>query len=97
MPNTLPLPPTPAVNLGPTSEPAIEPLMVDIRYLSHLLSTSVPTLWRWDASGTLGPRGFKRGGKKLFRLSELKQWVKEGMPDRKTWEALTAQRNGRPR
>jgi len=74
---------------------AVEPLAVDIRHLAHLLSTSVATLWRWDSSGTLGPQGIKRGGKKLFRLAEVRDWVSQGMPDRKTWQAIQAARNGR--
>jgi len=89
-----PLPDCPAARRTATAL-AVEPLAVDIRYLSHLLSTSVATLWRWDSSGTLGPQGIKRGGKKLFRLAEVRDWVSQGMPDRKTWQAIQAARNGR--
>jgi predicted DNA-binding transcriptional regulator AlpA len=97
MPDTLPLPNVPEAPTRPEPGPKPEPLAVDIRYLSHLLSTSVATLWRWDASGTLGPQGIKRGGKKLFRLAEVREWVSQGMPDRRTWQTIQASKNGNGR
>jgi hypothetical protein len=97
--DTLRLPASIEALAGPVEAPAapIEPLVVDIRYPARLLSTSVATLWRWDASGTLGPMGIKRGGKRLFRLAEVCQWVEQGMPDRRTWQGLGASKNGNGR
>jgi hypothetical protein len=76
----------------PARDPALEPLLVEMRAIAHLFSISIATGWRWDSSGQLGPRGFKKGGKRLWRLSELREWVEIGMPPRKEWEALQAQR-----
>jgi predicted DNA-binding transcriptional regulator AlpA len=76
---------------------AWEPLLVEMRTLAQLLSISIATGWRWDSSGQLGPRGFKKGGKRLWRLSELREWVDSGMPPRKEWEALQAQRKSQIR
>jgi predicted DNA-binding transcriptional regulator AlpA len=73
-------------------ESALEPLLVEMRMIARLLSISIATAWRWDSSGQLGPRGFKMGGKRLWRLSELREWVQSGMPPRKEWEVLQAQR-----
>lgn len=72
--------------------PVLEPLLVEMRTIAQLLSISVATGWRWDSSGQLGPRGYKRGGKKLWRLSELREWVSAGMPHRREWEAMQAAR-----
>jgi hypothetical protein len=30
------------------------------------------------------------GGRRLWLLSELKEWAEAGMPDRKTWQARRA-------
>jgi predicted DNA-binding transcriptional regulator AlpA len=75
---------------------ALEPLLVDIRGLSRLLSRSVASLWRDDAAGRL-PAGLRIGVSKRWRYSEIVAWTEAGCPDRRTWEALrgTAQRNGR--
>jgi hypothetical protein len=60
-----------------------------------LFSISRATWDRWDASGLLGPVGIKKAGRKLWLLSELKEWAAAGMPARKEWLALRASRNGR--
>jgi predicted DNA-binding transcriptional regulator AlpA len=53
--------------------------------------------WRaWDASGKV-PRPVRIGGAVLWRLAELRDWAEAGCPDRRAWEALAAQRDGRPR
>jgi predicted DNA-binding transcriptional regulator AlpA len=73
----------------------VEPLLVDARQAAALLSISLATFWRWDSSGTLGPRGLKRGGKRLWPMAELRTWVTEGCPDRPTWDILQANVSGR--
>jgi hypothetical protein len=95
--DTFPQPTTkdPATKPYPPPGQLVEPLLVDARQAAALLSISLATFWRWDCSGTLGPRGFKRGGKRLWPLAELRTWVREGCPDRPTWEVLQASGNGR--
>ena len=89
------LPPALDPSARSAREPALEPLLVDARQAAALLSISAATFWRWDSSGTLGPRGFKRGGKRLWPLAELKSWIERGMVARPEWQALQESKNGR--
>jgi hypothetical protein len=41
---------------------------------------------RWDAAGKT-PRGFMVGGRKVWRIADLKQWAEWGFPARATFEA----------
>jgi excisionase family DNA binding protein len=75
-----------AVNSGLGS--ALEPLAVCTKELARLLAISVATLERWNNSGKLGPPGIKIGGRRLWPLAEVREWVNAGMPDRETWLAL---------
>jgi predicted DNA-binding transcriptional regulator AlpA len=79
---------------GPRIRPgrvlALEPLLLSAPEAAHLLSISEATFWRWDSSGELGPRGFKKGGRRLWLLSELRAWTEAGMPRRTQWEAMRA-------
>ena len=43
------------------------------------------TLRRMDAGGKL-PRGFKIGGRKMWRTADLRLWVKWGFPERREFE-----------
>ena len=58
--------------------------------LAALLSIGVATLDRWDAAGLLGPAGVKKAGRKLWPLSEIREWVTSGMLCRKEWQAMKA-------
>jgi predicted DNA-binding transcriptional regulator AlpA len=66
----------------------LEPLLVSAPDAAHVLSISEATFWRWDSSGELGPRGIKKGGRRLWLLSELREWTETGMPPRNQWEAM---------
>jgi predicted DNA-binding transcriptional regulator AlpA len=66
----------------------LEPLLVSAPDAAHVLSISEATFWRWDSSGELGPRGIKKGGRRLWLLSELREWTQAGMPSRSQWEAM---------
>jgi len=68
----------------------LEPLNVGTKELARLLAISVATLERWNDSGELGPAGIKKGGRRLWPLAEVKEWVNAGMPRREFWAA----RNG---
>src|SRR5437764_2006437 len=64
----------------------LEPSLVGPRTAAAILSISLATFWRWDASGALGPRGVKKLGKRLFLLAELREWCAAGCPDRAEWD-----------
>jgi len=46
---------------------------------------SLRTWRRMDSSGRC-PRGFKVGGRKLWRLADLQQWATLGFPDRQEFD-----------
>jgi predicted DNA-binding transcriptional regulator AlpA len=65
--------------------PALDPLLVGARELAPMLGISQSTFWRWDSSGELGPSGVKKGGRRLWPVAEVQEWVVAGMPPRPTW------------
>ena len=67
-----------------------EPLAVTVREMSKLVPFGVRTLRRMDSAGKL-PRGHKVGGKKLWRISDLKLWTQFGFPDREEFETMVEQ------
>jgi hypothetical protein len=88
-----------AVNRHSVTQPVgtIEPLTVGREQGAKLFSVSRATWDRWDSSGLLGPVGMKKAGRKLWLLSELREWAASRMPCRKEWLAIqAAKRNGRP-
>jgi predicted DNA-binding transcriptional regulator AlpA len=84
--------PRPAA-IARSERPGLEALAVGARDLARLLGISEATLWRWDASGLLGPNGHKIGGRRLWSVLEIKEWVAAGLPQREAWIA-TRQANG---
>jgi predicted DNA-binding transcriptional regulator AlpA len=68
----------------------LEPLLVGREQVAALLSISLPTLDRWDSSGRLGPAGVRMGGRKLWLLSELREWAAARMPCRREWQTRRA-------
>ena len=50
---------------------------------------SLATWRRWDSSAKI-PRGFRLGGRKLWRFDDLKRWAALGFPDRRAFERLRA-------
>lgn len=73
---------------------ALEALLVGAKELARLLAISEATLLRRDAEGDLGPEGIKWGGRRLWPVAEVREWVVAGMPSRDKWLALKA---GKPR
>ena len=74
---------------GQLQEPdRVEPtqLAVDIKGIAKLVPFAIRTLRRMDSGGKL-PRGFKVGGRKLWRVSDLRLWCEWGFPDRTEFEA----------
>ena len=64
----------------------VQRLAVDIKQMASMVPFAVRTLRRMDSGGKL-PRGFKVGGKKLWRVSDLKLWTEWGFPERAEFEA----------
>ena len=60
-------------------------LAIDVRGIAKLVPFAVRTLRRMDSGGKL-PRGFKVGGRKLWRVSDLLLWSEWGFPDRGEFE-----------
>ncbi len=80
----------------PTPAPAapVAPLTYGRRELALALGISLATLDRLDAGGQL-PVARRIGNRKLWIREEISEWLRTGAPDRRTWEALAVQRNGR--
>jgi len=69
------------------------PRLLSARALAHQLSTSVATIWRWDASGKLPPPLRITPGTTRWRRKDIALWISLDCPDRKTFEASE---NNRP-
>src|SRR5262245_3960456 len=67
--------------------PPLEPLTYDTDDLAFVLRTSLATLHRLRAAGKL-PRASRLGGQLRWPAEEIRAWVRAGMPDLKTWEAM---------
>jgi predicted DNA-binding transcriptional regulator AlpA len=74
---------------GPQVSKSESPLLVGRRELAKQLSISLPTLDRLDSSGNL-PQAVRLGGRKLWRLEEIREWVSVNCPPRIEWEAIWA-------
>jgi len=74
----------PQLRLHDPSPPAAAPLLVDARRLAVLLSAGVRTLRTWDAAGRL-PAPLRIGGRVVWRLDEIRDWLDAGAPDRDEW------------
>jgi predicted DNA-binding transcriptional regulator AlpA len=65
------------------------PLLVGRIDAARLCGTS-PRTWDRLASSGRTPRPVRLGGRPLWRLAELAEWISAGCPDRDTWDAITA-------
>ena len=54
-------------------------LLVDVRGLARLTSLSVRTLWRRVSAGAMPPP-LKIGGRTLWRIDDIRDWVDDGCP-----------------
>ena len=64
----------------------LKPLVVDAKFLARLLTCGVRTVRTLDTSGKL-PTPLRIGGRVVWRVSEIREWLAAGAPDRDTWEA----------
>ncbi len=62
------------------------PLLVSARQAALMCGKSLRTWRSWDSAGMV-PQPIRIGRSTLWRLEELRQWVKEGCPRRNEWEA----------
>src|SRR5262249_2571520 len=54
---------------------------------------SAASWWR-DLAANRIPSPVKIGGRPLWRVQELREWVEAACPDRRTWEAMRAGKGG---
>ena len=81
----------------PTDPPARKrrkfcPLVADAKRLSKLLDCGIRTVRTLDAAGKL-PAPIRVGGRVLWRVSEIRDWLNVGAPCREIWERLKATRS----
>jgi predicted DNA-binding transcriptional regulator AlpA len=62
-------------------------LLTGIKGLARMLGRSERALWRDHSAGRL-PRPIALGGMTKWRVTEIREWVAAGCPDRAAWEAL---------
>lgn len=78
------------------------PLLVDTPVAAQMCGISAPTWYRLRAAGRIGPGEVRLGGRVLYEVAELREWVASRAPDgrlpgRREWQARrAAQHNGRP-
>ena len=89
------------LSLLPSSDPParkrrrkLSPLVVDARRLAKLLCCGVRSVRTWDAAGKL-PKPIRIGGRVVWRMKEIRDWLAAGAPDRQTWAAILDARNSR--
>lgn len=70
---------TPRVRAG-------RPLMTDAQGVAKLLGVDVTSIFQRLQAGHL-PAPLVFDGDERWRIAEIRAWVKDGCPDRKTWEA----------
>jgi len=67
------------------------PLAVDAKGLARLLSCGERTVHTWKSAGRL-PTPFRLGGRVLWRVEEIREWLAAGAPELAVWEARKAAR-----
>lgn len=65
----------------------LTPLIVDARRLAKLLCAGIRTVRTWDAAGKL-PAPIRIGGRVVWRVAEIRDWLAAGAPDRTAWTAI---------
>jgi predicted DNA-binding transcriptional regulator AlpA len=83
------------VPTNPASFPAtVDVLLVGADAAGPMCSRSEASWWRDHAAGRV-PAPIRLGGRTLWRVAELRDWVEAGCPDRRTWDALRGQSSGK--
>ena len=72
----------------------VEPLLVAVKALARMLSTSVRSAWRMKAGGKL-PCSVRIGHSVRWNVETIREWIDLGCPDRAAFEAgLGAKKRG---
>ena len=89
MSDVLPFGPPVALKIDPATLTDELPLVVDARRLAKLLGAGLRSVRSWDAAGKL-PAPIHIGGKVVWRLDEIRDWLAAGAPRRDEWQARRA-------
>jgi predicted DNA-binding transcriptional regulator AlpA len=73
------------------------PLLVSIDDAAAMVALSTATFYRRLSAGEVGPVPLELGGRRLFRVTDLRRWVRLGLPDRPAWLALETARKDKRR
>lgn len=66
------------------------PICLDAGDVIRLLMPSISVrTWRRMDSASRIPRGIKIGGRKVWRVADIKTWIEHGCPDRERFEFLS--------
>ncbi len=68
-------------------------MLVPADVAGPMCGRSEASWWRDLAAGRI-PAPLKLGGRTLWRVQELRDWVEAGCPDRRTWDAVRARKGG---
>ena len=63
--------------------------LITVKTLSKMLATSVRSVWRYRSAGRL-PKAVKVGSSVRWRMSDIKLWIKLGLPTQVEFEQLKA-------
>jgi predicted DNA-binding transcriptional regulator AlpA len=70
----------------PTKAPrAQKPVVTDASGVAEMVACDVGKVWRLQEEGRM-PAPILVGGEERWRIAEIKHWIQEGCPDRRTWE-----------
>jgi predicted DNA-binding transcriptional regulator AlpA len=83
----------PVSELAASVQPTIQALLVPAEVAGAMCGRSEASWWRDHAAARI-PAPIKLGGRTLWRVQELRDWVEAGCPARKAWEAIRAKQKG---
>ena len=63
--------------------------LINVRTLAKMLATSVRSVWRYRSAGRL-PKSVRVGSSVRWRMSDIKLWIKLGLPTQREFEQLKA-------
>ena len=68
----------------------IEPALVGVEHAASLLGISVTAFKALDRTGQVGPLPVQIGTlqRRLYSVSELRQWAEAGCPTREKWQGM---------
>jgi predicted DNA-binding transcriptional regulator AlpA len=79
----------------PTSDQSakLDALLLSANAAARLCGRSEASWWRDLSAGRI-PAPVKLGGRTLWRVLELREWIEAGCPGRQLWETLRARKGG---